>query len=136
AAVLEELATQGHELPRLLLEFRQLDKLKGTYVDPLPLQVDRETGRIHTTFAQTVAATGRLSSNDPNLQTIPIRTETGAEIRKGFIPADGCVFISADYSQIELRVLAHFSGDPAFVDAFRAGADIHRQTAAIMYQVP
>ncbi len=136
AAVLEELATQGHELPRLLLEFRQLDKLKGTYVDPLPLQVDRETGRIHTTFAQTVAATGRLSSNDPNLQNIPIRTETGAEIRKGFIPADGCVFISADYSQIELRVLAHFSGDPAFVDAFRAGADIHRQTAAIMYQVP
>jgi len=136
AAVLEELAAQGHELPRLLLEFRQLDKLKGTYLDPLPLQVDRESGRIHTTFAQTVAATGRLSSNDPNLQNIPIRTETGAEIRKGFIPADGCVFISADYSQIELRVLAHFSGDPAFVEAFRSGADIHRQTAAVMYQVP
>jgi DNA polymerase I len=136
AAVLEELAAQGHELPRLLMEFRQIDKLKSTYVDALPLLVNPATGRIHSTFNQTVAATGRLSSSDPNLQNIPIRTEQGAEIRKGFIPADGFTFITADYSQIELRILAHFSGDPAFVEAFRSGADIHRQTAAIMFGVP
>jgi DNA polymerase I len=135
AAVLEELATQGYELPRLLMEFRQIDKLKGTYVDALPLLVNPSTRRIHTSFNQTVAATGRLSSSDPNLQNIPIRTEQGAEIRKGFIPADGFLFMSADYSQIELRILAHFSGDPAFVTAFRSGADIHRQTAAIMFGV-
>jgi DNA polymerase I len=136
AAVLEELAAQGHELPRLLMEFRQVDKLKGTYVDALPQLVNPETGRIHTSFNQTVAATGRLSSSDPNLQNIPIRTEQGAELRKGFIPADGCAFVTADYSQIELRILAHFSGDPAFVHAFRSGADIHRQTAAIIFGVP
>jgi DNA polymerase I len=135
ASVLEELAAQGHELPRLLLEFRQIDKLKGTYVDALPQLVDARTQRIHTSFNQTVAATGRLSSSDPNLQNIPIRTEQGAEIRKGFIPDDGFVFVTADYSQIELRILAHFSGDPAFVEAFRSGADIHRQTAAIMFGV-
>jgi DNA polymerase I len=136
AAVLEELAEQGHRLPRLLLEFRQIDKLKGTYVDALPLQVNRETGRIHTSFSQTVAATGRLSSSDPNLQNIPIRTEQGAELRKGFIPDEGFVFLGADYSQIELRILAHMSGDPAFVEAFNSGRDIHRQTAAIMFGVP
>jgi DNA polymerase I len=135
ASVLEELATQGHALPRQLMEFRQLDKLKGTYVDALPLLVNPMTGRIHTSFNQTVAATGRLSSSDPNLQNIPIRTDQGAEIRKGFIPADGFVFVTADYSQIELRILAHFSGDPAFVEAFRSGADIHRQTAAIIFGV-
>jgi DNA polymerase I len=135
AAVLEELAAQGHQLPRLLMEFRQLDKLKGTYVDALPALVNPATGRIHTSFNQTVAATGRLSSSDPNLQNIPIRTEQGAELRKGFVPADGCAFVTADYSQIELRILAHFSGDPAFVEAFRSGADIHRQTAAIMFGV-
>jgi DNA polymerase I len=133
ASVLEELAQQGYDLPRLLLEFRQIDKLKGTYVDALPQLVNPETGRIHTSFNQTVAATGRLSSSDPNLQNIPIRTQQGAEIRKGFIPAADHTFITADYSQIELRILAHFSGDPAFVEAFRAGADIHRQTAAIMF---
>jgi DNA polymerase I len=133
--VLEELAGMGYELPRLLIEFRQIDKLKSTYVDALPQIVNRRTGRIHTSFNQTVAATGRLSSSDPNLQNIPIRTDQGAEIRKGFVPADGFVFITADYSQIELRILAHFSGDPAFVDAFRTGADIHRQTAAIMFGV-
>jgi DNA polymerase I len=133
ASVLEELAAQGHELPRLLMEFRRIDKLKGTYVDALPLLVNPTTRRIHTSFNQTIAATGRLSSSDPNLQNIPIRTEQGAEIRKGFIPADGFVFLTADYSQIELRILAHFSGDPAFVEAFRSGADIHRQTAAIMF---
>jgi DNA polymerase-1 len=135
AAVLEELAAQGHALPRLLLEFRQLDKLKGTYVDALPELVNPETGRIHTSFNQAVAATGRLSSSDPNLQNIPIRTEIGAEIRKGFIPADGYVFLSADYSQIELRILAHMSGDPAFVEAFRRGVDVHRQTAALVFNV-
>jgi DNA polymerase-1 len=136
AAVLEELAAQGHALPQLILQYRQLDKLKGTYVDALPLQVNPETGRIHTRFSQTVAATGRLSSSDPNLQNIPIRTETGAEIRKGFVPEPGHLFLSADYSQIELRILAHFSGDPAFVEAFNARRDIHRQTAAIMFGVP
>jgi DNA polymerase I len=136
AAVLEELAAQGHALPQLLIQFRQIDKLKGTYVDALPQLVHPSTGRIHSSFNQTVAATGRLSSSDPNLQNIPIRTEQGAELRKGFIPADGFAFITADYSQIELRILAHFSGDPAFVEAFRSGADIHRQTAAIMFGVP
>ncbi|HEX7051235.1 MAG TPA: DNA polymerase I [Longimicrobiales bacterium] len=135
ASVLEELAAQGHAFPRLLLEYRQLDKLKGTYVDALPALVNPETGRIHTNFNQTVAATGRLSSSDPNLQNIPIRTELGAEIRKGFIPADGCLFLAADYSQIELRILAHLSGDPAFVEAFRHGVDIHRQTAALVFDV-
>ena len=134
--VLEELAAKGYDLPRLLIEFRQVDKLKGTYVDALPLLVNPTSRRIHTSFNQTVAATGRLSSSDPNLQNIPIRTEQGAEIRKGFIPADGFVFIAADYSQIELRILAHFSGDPAFVEAFRSGADIHRQTASIIFGVP
>jgi DNA polymerase-1 len=136
ASVLEELAMQGHQLPRLLIEFRQIDKLKGTYVDALPLLLSPRTRRIHSSFNQTVAATGRLSSSDPNMQNIPIRTEQGAEIRKGFIPAEGHVFLSADYSQIELRILAHFSGDPAFVEAFRSGADIHRETAAIIFGVP
>jgi len=135
ASVLEELASQGHQFPRLLLEYRQLDKLKGTYVDALPKLVNPETGRLHTNYNQTVAATGRLSSTDPNLQNIPIRTEIGAEIRKGFVPAPGHVFMSADYSQIELRILAHLSGDPAFVEAFRRGVDIHRQTAALVFDV-
>lgn len=136
ASVLEELAALGHALPRLLIEYRQLDKLKSTYVDALPRLVHPETGRIHTSFNQTVAATGRLSSSDPNLQNIPVRTETGAEIRKGFVPQPGHVFLAADYSQIELRILAHFSGDPAFVDAFSRAVDIHRQTAAIVFGVP
>src|SRR5690606_1530441 len=135
ASVLEELAEQGHELPRLLLEYRQLEKLRGTYVDALPALVNPETGRIHTSFNQTVTSTGRLSSSDPNLQNIPVRTELGAEIRKGFIPADGHVFLAADYSQIELRVLAHLSGDPAFVEAFRVGAAIRRETAAPVFGV-
>jgi DNA polymerase I len=135
ASVLEALAAQGHELPILLMEYRQLDKLQGTYVTALPRQVNRRTGRLHTSFNQTVAATGRLSSADPNLQNIPIRTEVGAEIRRGFVPAEGHVFVSADYSQIELRILAHYSGDPAFVDAFSRGEDIHRQTAALIFGV-
>jgi DNA polymerase I len=133
ASVLESLAADGHVIPSLLLQYRQLDKLQSTYVEALPRMVNPETGRIHTYFNQTVAATGRLSSSDPNLQNIPIRTEVGAEIRRGFIPAEGYVFVSADYSQIELRILAHYSEDPAFVDAFRSGEDIHRQTAALMF---
>jgi DNA polymerase-1 len=134
--VLAELAAQGHRLPELLMQFRQLDKLQSTYVDALPKLVHPETGRIHTSFNQTIASTGRLSSSDPNLQNIPIRTEMGAEIRRGFIPAEGFRFVSADYSQIELRILAHYSEDPAFVEAFRAGEDIHRQTAALIFGVP
>jgi DNA polymerase I len=133
AVVLEELAGLGHELPRLLLEFRQLEKLIGTYVEALPRLVNPRTGRIHTSFNQAVAATGRLSSSDPNLQNIPIRTDAGAELRRGFIPDDGYVLLTADYSQIELRILAHLSGDPAFVEAFRTGQDIHRQTAAVIF---
>jgi len=135
ASVLEELAAGGHALPRLILEFRQLDKLRSTYVDALPQQVDPATGRIHTRFSQVTAATGRLSSSDPNLQNIPIRTEVGAELRKGFIPADGCLFMGADYSQIELRILAHMSGDPVMTRAFREGVDVHRQTAALIFGV-
>ena len=135
ASVLEELAEQGHRIPTLILEYRQLDKLKSTYVDALPALVSPETGRIHSSFNQAVAATGRLSSSDPNLQNIPIRTELGAELRKGFVPADGMRFISADYSQIELRVLAHLSGDETFTRAFRSGADIHRETAALVFDV-
>ncbi|HEX5725367.1 MAG TPA: DNA polymerase I [Longimicrobiaceae bacterium] len=134
--VLQALAAQGHRLPTLLMQYRQLDKLLSTYVEALPRMVNPETGRIHTSFNQTVAATGRLSSTDPNLQNIPIRTELGAEIRRGFIPAEGAVFVSADYSQIELRILAHYSGDAAFVEAFRAGRDIHRETAALIFGVP
>ena len=133
--VLSELAAQGHQIPRLILEYRELDKLDGTYVSKLPALVHPETGRIHTTFNQTVAATGRLSSSDPNLQNIPIRTTLGREIRKGFVPDEGYLFLSADYSQIELRVLAHLSADPAFVEAFRADRDIHRETAARIFGV-
>ncbi len=132
--VLEELAEE-HELPRLLLEYRSLQKLKSTYVDALPRLVNPETGRVHTSFNQAVAATGRLSSSDPNLQNIPIRTERGRQIRRAFIPADGCLLVSADYSQIELRVLAHLCGDPALVEAFRAGEDVHRRTAAEVFGV-
>ncbi len=136
AEVLEQLAAMGHEVPRLILEQRELEKLRSTYVDVLPGRVNPATGRIHTTFQQTGAATGRLSSTDPNLQNIPVRTPRGEAIRRGFVPTAGWRFIAADYSQIELRLLAHFSGDPAFVAAFRQGDDIHRQTAAIIFGVP
>jgi DNA polymerase-1 len=134
-SVLSELAAQGHQIPRLILEYRELDKLDGTYVSKLPALVNPDTGRIHTTLNQTVAATGRLSSSNPNLQNIPVRTTLGREIRKGFVAADGHVLLSADYSQIELRVLAHLSEDPAFVEAFRADRDIHRETAARIFGV-
>jgi DNA polymerase I len=126
--VLEELAL-AHELPRLILEWRALQKLKGTYIDALPQLVNPDTGRVHTCFNQAVAATGRLSSSDPNLQNIPIRTALGREIRRAFTADDGHVLISADYSQIELRVLAHLSGDDALIQAFRDGEDIHDRTA-------
>ncbi len=135
-SVLQELAEQGHNLPRLLMEYRELSKLESTYLDALPALVNPETGRLHTSFNQTVAATGRLSSSDPNLQNIPIRRELGRDIRRGFVPKAGWRFVTADYSQIELRLLAHLSGDEAFVRAFKAGGDIHRQTAALIFGVP
>jgi len=126
--VLEELAL-AHELPRMILEWRSLMKLKGTYIDALPQLVNPDTGRVHTCFNQAVAATGRLSSSDPNLQNIPIKTELGREIRRAFIADRGNVLISADYSQIEFRVLAHLSEDPVLVAAFSEGADFHERTA-------
>jgi DNA polymerase-1 len=126
--VLEELALV-HELPRLVLKWRSIQKLKGTYVDALPTLVNAATGRVHTTFNQAVAATGRLSSSDPNLQNIPIRTPLGREIRASFVAERGHVLISADYSQIELRVLAHMSGDAALTEAFQQQIDIHDRTA-------
>ncbi len=130
--VLEELALQ-HELPRLVLEWRTIQKLKGTYVEALPQLVRRDTGRVHTSFNQAVAATGRLSSSDPNLQNIPIRTPLGREIRRAFTARDGCALISADYSQIELRVLAHLSEDAALTEAFVRGDDIHDRTAHAVF---
>jgi DNA polymerase-1 len=127
--VLEELAL-GHPLPGKILEYRQLAKLKGTYADALPGLIHPRTGRIHTSFNQLVAATGRLSSSNPNLQNIPIRTELGRRIRQAFIPEDGWRFVAADYSQIELQILAHFNEEPALVEAFQRGEDIHTRTAA------
>jgi DNA polymerase-1 len=135
ADVLEELATD-YEIVRKVLEYRQLTKLKGTYVDALPVLIDQRTGRVHTSFNQTGAATGRLSSSNPNLQNIPIRTELGREIRAAFIPREGWKLVTADYSQIELRLLAHFSQDPLLVEAFRNGEDIHTRTAAEVMGVP
>ena len=133
--VLQELADAGHILPALLMEYRELSKLENTYLDALPELVNPLTGRLHTSFNQTVATSGRLSSSDPNLQNIPIRRELGRDIRRGFIPRSGWTLLAADYSQIELRLLAHLSGDPAFVEAFNAGGDIHKQTAAIVFDI-
>ncbi len=135
AEVLEGLAEQ-HEIAGKVLEYRQLAKLKGTYADALPALIDPATGRVHTTFNQCGAATGRLSSSNPNLQNIPIRTELGREIRATFVPRPGWKLVVADYSQIELRLLAHMSGDKVLVEAFRNGEDIHTRTAAEVFGVP
>jgi DNA polymerase-1 len=135
ADVLETLAEE-HPIARKVLEYRQLAKLKGTYVDALPALVDPSSLRLHTTFNQTGAATGRLSSSNPNLQNIPIRTELGREIRAAFVPREGWKLIVADYSQIELRLLAHMSHDAVLVEAFRNGEDIHTRTAAEVFGVP
>jgi DNA polymerase-1 len=134
--VLEQLAAMGHEVPRLMIEYREVAKLRSTYVDALPGFVHPETGRVHTSFNQTGAATGRLSSSNPNLQNIPVRTPRGEAIRRAFVAPPGHLLLTADYSQIELRLLAHLSGDPAFVEAFERGGDIHRQTAAVIFGVP
>jgi DNA polymerase I len=134
--VLEELADQGHELPARIMEWRQLAKLKSTYSDALAEQVDPRTGRVHTSFAMAITSTGRLSSSDPNLQNIPIRTPEGKKIRKAFIASEGCQLISADYSQIELRLLAHMANITTLKDAFTHGADIHAITASQMFGVP
>ena len=136
ASVLQELAEEGHTLPTLLMEYREIFKLEGTYIDSLPRLVHPRDHRLHTSYNQTVAATGRLSSSDPNLQNIPSRRELGREIRRGFVPRASWRLLSADYSQIELLLLAHLSADPAFVQAFQAGGDIHKQTAAIIFGVP
>lgn len=138
AEVLDTLAAEtGHPLPELLLAYRELTKLLGTYVDPLPGYVSRTTGRLHASFHQTGAATGRLSSSDPNIQNIPIRTDAGREIRRAFVACDDDhLLLSADYSQVELRMLAHFSEDEALVEAFRAGRDIHAVVAAQIFGVP
>ncbi|HEX2650616.1 MAG TPA: DNA polymerase I [Burkholderiales bacterium] len=133
--VLEELALD-HPLPRLILEHRALAKLKSTYTDKLPKSVDRTTGRVHTTYSQTTAVTGRLASNDPNLQNIPIRTPQGRRIREAFIAPPGCKIVSADYSQIELRIMAHLSGDAGLRHAFEHGHDVHQATAAEVFGVP
>ncbi|HEV2521817.1 MAG TPA: DNA polymerase I [Candidatus Acidoferrales bacterium] len=134
ADVLEELALT-HELPRKVLEYRELAKLKSTYVDALPKLIHAETGRLHTSFSQTTAATGRLSSSDPNLQNIPVRSDLGRQIRAAFVAGPGNTLLSADYSQIELRILAHFSEDPVLVEAFRTGQDIHARTAEEVFGV-
>ncbi|CAD7845141.1 MAG: DNA polymerase I (EC 2.7.7.7) [Olavius algarvensis Gamma 1 endosymbiont] len=135
-SVLQQLAAQGHELPRLILEHRGLAKLRSTYTDKLPQMVDPDTGRVHTSYHQAVAATGRLSSSDPNLQNIPIRNQDGRRIRRAFIPEPGYRILAADYSQIELRIMAHLSGDERLLAAFAAGLDIHRATAAEVWGVP
>ena len=135
ADVLEGLATE-HEIARKVLDFRQLSKLKGTYVDALPQSIDPATGRLHTTYNQAGSATGRLSSSNPNLQNIPIRTEIGREIRAAFVPKTGWKLIVADYSQIELRLLAHMSHDKALMTAFQRGEDIHTRTAAEVFRTP
>ena len=134
ADILEEMSAQ-HPLPAKIIEYREIAKLKSTYVDALPKLIHPETGRLHTSFSQTGTATGRLSSSDPNLQNIPIRTELGREIRAAFVAEKGKLLLSADYSQIELRVMAHFSGDPFLTEAFRNGEDIHARTAQEVFGV-
>ena len=135
-SVLQDLADQGFELPKLILDYRSLNKLKSTYTDKLPQQVDNKTGRVHTSYHQAVAATGRLSSSDPNLQNIPIRSEEGRKIRQAFIAPEGYKIVAADYSQIELRIMAHLSNDAGLITAFSTGQDVHRATAAEVFSVP
>ncbi|MFK5237354.1 DNA polymerase I [Glaesserella parasuis] len=134
--VLEELAQMGHQVPVLLIEHRGLSKLKSTYTDKLPQMINAQTGRVHTSYHQAVTATGRLSSSDPNLQNIPIRNEQGRRIRQAFIARDGYVILAADYSQIELRIMAHLANDANMIKAFAEGKDIHRSTAAEIFGVP
>jgi DNA polymerase-1 len=136
ADVLEDLAAQGHELPQVLLDWRQLSKLKSTYTDALPAYVNPETGRIHTSYALASTSTGRLSSNEPNLQNIPVRTREGRELRRAFIAEKGMALVSADYSQVELRLFAHMADIPELRRAFREGLDIHRMTASEMFGIP
>jgi DNA polymerase-1 len=124
-----------HEVVGMILEYRELKKLISTYISALPNYISQETGKIHTTYNQTITATGRLSSSNPNLQNLPIRSERGQLIRQAVIPDDGCLFLSADYSQIELRLMAHFSQDPHMVEAFRSGQDVHAATAAKIFNV-
>lgn len=135
-AVLQQLADEGHELPVLLMEYRSLSKLKSTYTDRLPEQINPRTGRIHTSYHQAVTATGRLSSSDPNLQNIPVRTAEGRRIRQAFIAPENHVLLSADYSQIELRIMAHLAQDPGLLEAFRYDRDVHKATAAEVFGVP
>jgi len=132
-SVLQQLAEEGHELPALILEHRGLAKLRSTYTDKLPQMVNPDTGRVHTSYHQAVAATGRLSSSDPNLQNIPVRSDEGRHIRQAFVPEPGHLMLAADYSQIELRIMAHLSGDQALLGAFARGEDIHRATAAEVF---
>jgi DNA polymerase-1 len=136
ASVLQQLAEQGHELPQRVMDWRQLAKLKSTYADALVEQINPDTGRVHTCFAMAIASTGRLSSTDPNLQNIPIRTEEGSRIRRAFIAEPGFFLVSADYSQIELRLLAHVADIPALKASFAAGEDIHARTASEVFGVP
>jgi DNA polymerase-1 len=131
AATLEKFA--GVAIVDALLEYRQITKLRGTYLEALPRYVHPTTGRVHTSFNQAVASTGRLSSSDPNLQNIPIRTEAGRKIRRAFVPEEGWIMLAADYSQIELRLVAHMSQDPALIQAFLDGADVHARTAALVF---
>lgn len=133
--VLQDLADDGHELPQVIMQYRSLSKLKSTYTDRLPEQVNRTTGRVHTSYHQAVTATGRLSSSDPNLQNIPIRSAEGRRIREAFVPAEGYTLLAADYSQIELRIMAHLSQDQGLLKAFAAGEDIHRHTASELFNV-
>ncbi|MCX4187610.1 DNA polymerase I [Methylophaga sp. OBS4] len=133
--VLQALADDGYELPQIIMQYRGLSKLKSTYTDKLPLQVNKTTGRVHTSYHQAVTATGRLSSSDPNLQNIPIRSENGRRIREAFVASDGYILLAADYSQIELRIMAHLSGDESLLQAFAKGEDIHRHTASEIFNI-
>ena len=133
--MLQDLADEGYELPQVIMTYRSLSKLKSTYTDRLPEQVNKSTGRVHTSYHQAVTATGRLSSSDPNLQNIPISSEEGRKIREAFVAPEGYTILAADYSQIELRIMAHLSQDAGLLSAFAAGEDIHRHTASEIFNV-